>query len=125
MMQLHGLQDTTLEDLLQTWVQITRTLVFVGHAADLRQALNRVCGSNNENQTQDLVEDSPTALLFRAKSDEPTGEIQYLVMLDCHSSLVLQESLTTAANKPQSIEGRDACVDLNQNTNIYNDIDKH
>jgi hypothetical protein len=39
MMQLHGHQDTTHEDLLQTWLQITRTLVSVGHAADLRIAL--------------------------------------------------------------------------------------
>ena len=46
-------------------------------------------------------------------------------MLDCRSSLVPQESLTTAANKPQTIDGGDACVDLNQNTNIYNDISKH
>jgi hypothetical protein len=113
MVQLHGLQDTTPEDLLQTWVQITRTLVSVGHAADLRQALNRACASNNEDQTQDHVEDSPTASLFGAKSDESTGEIQHSVMLDCRSSLVPQESSITAANKPQSINSGDACVDLN------------
>jgi hypothetical protein len=99
-MQLHGLQDTTTEDLLQTWVQITRTLVSVGHAADLRQALNRACGNSHEDPTQDHVEDSPTASLFGPKSDESTGEIQHSVMLDCRSSLVPQESLTTAANKP-------------------------
>jgi hypothetical protein len=124
MMQLHGLQDTTPEDLLQAWVQITRTLVSVGHAADLRQALNRACGNSHEDPTQDHVEDSPTASLLGANSDEPTGEIQQTPMLDCRSSLVLQESLITAANKPQNINGGDACVDLNQNTNICNDLDK-
>jgi len=97
MMQLHGLQDTTPEDLLQTWVQITQTLVSVGHAADLRQALNRACGNSHEDPIQDHVEDSPTALLFGANSDEPTGKIQ----------LVPQEPLTTAANKHQSIDGGD------------------
>jgi hypothetical protein len=112
MMQLHGLQDTTPEDLLQTLVQITRTLVSVGHAADLRQALNRACGNSHQNPTQDHVEDSPTASLFGANSDEPTGEIQQTVMLDCRSSPVSQEPLTTAANKPQSIDGDDACVNL-------------
>jgi hypothetical protein len=106
-MQLHGHQDTIPEDLLQTWVQITQTLVFVGHATDLRQALNRACGNSHEDQIQDHVEDSPTAPLFGANSDEPTREIQETVMLDCRSSLVLQESLTTAANKPQSIDGSD------------------
>jgi hypothetical protein len=106
-MQLHGHQDTTPEDLLQTWVQITQTLVSVGHAADLRQALNRACGHSHEDQIQDYVEDSPTASLFGANSDEPTREIQETVMLDCRSSLVLQESLTTATNKPQSIDGGD------------------
>jgi hypothetical protein len=100
MMQLHGLQDTNLEDLLQTWVQITQTLVSVGHAADLRQALNIACGNGHEDPTQDHVEDSPTASLFKANSDEPTKEIQQTIMLDCRSSLVLQESLRTAANKP-------------------------
>jgi len=99
MMQLHGHQDTTPEDLLQTWVQITRTLVSVGHAADLRQALDIACGNSHEDPTQDHVEDSPTASRFRANSDEPTGEIQQTVMLDCRSSLVPQESLRTAANK--------------------------
>jgi hypothetical protein len=59
-MQLHGHQDTTPKDLLQTWVQITRTLVSVRHATDLRQALNRVCGNSYEDQIQDHVEDSPT-----------------------------------------------------------------
>jgi hypothetical protein len=113
MMQLDGLQDTTPEDLLQTWVQITRALVSVGHAADLRQALNRACGNSHEDPTQDHVEDSPTTSLFGTNSDEPTGQIQQAVMLDCRSSLVLQESLTTAANKPQSTDGGDACVNLN------------
>jgi hypothetical protein len=117
MMQLHGLQDTTPEDLLQTWVQITQTLVSVGHAADLRQALNRACGNSHEDPTRDYVEDSPT--LFGANSDEPTGEIQQTVMLDCRSSLVPQEPLTTAANKPQSTDGGDARVNLNQNTNKH------
>ena len=50
-MQLHGLQDTTLEALLQTWVQITQTLVSVGHTADLQQALNRACGRSHEDPT--------------------------------------------------------------------------
>ena len=98
MMQLHGLQDTTPEDLLQTWVQITRTLVSVGHAADLRQALNRACGNSYEDPNQDHVEDSPT--LFGPNLDKLTGEIQQTVMLDCCSSLVLQEPLITAPNKP-------------------------
>jgi hypothetical protein len=71
-MQLDGLQDTTPEDLLQTWVQITRALVSVGHAADLRQALNRAYGNGHEDPTQDHVEDSPTVSLFGANSDEPT-----------------------------------------------------
>jgi hypothetical protein len=106
-MQLHGHQDTTLEGLLQTWVQITQTLVSVGHAADLRQALNRACGNSHEDPTQDHVEDSTTASLFGANSDEPTGEIQQTVMLDCRSSLVPQEPLTTAANKPQSLDSGD------------------
>ncbi len=122
-MQLDGLQDTTPKDLLQTWVQITRALVSIGHAADLRQALNRACGNNHEDPTQDHVEDYPTASLFGANSDESTG--QQAVMLDCRSSLVLQESLMTAANKPHSIDGSDACINLNQNTNIYTDTDKH
>jgi hypothetical protein len=61
----------------------------------------------------------------RANSDEPTREIQETVMLDCRSSLIPQESLTTTANKPQSIDGGDTCIDLNQNTNIYNDIDEN
>jgi hypothetical protein len=90
----------------------------------LWQALNRACGNSHEDPTQDHVEDSLTASLFRANSDEPTGEIQQTPMLDCRSSLVLQESLTTAANKPQSINGGNACVDLNQNMNICNDLNK-
>src|ERR1700722_15935192 len=106
-MQLHGLQDTTPEDLLQTWVQIIQTLVSVGHAADLQQALNRACGRSHEDPTQDHVEDSQTASPFEANSDEPTREIQQTVMLDCRSSLVPQEPLTTATNKPQSIDGGD------------------
>jgi hypothetical protein len=71
MMQPHRHQDSIPEDLLQTWIQITRTLVSVRHAADLQQALNRACGNSHEDPTQ---EDSPT--LFRANSDKPTGEIQ-------------------------------------------------
>jgi hypothetical protein len=51
MMQLDELQDTTSEDLLQTWVQIIRAPVSVGHAADLRQALNRACGNSYEDPT--------------------------------------------------------------------------
>jgi len=51
MMQLHGLQDTTPEDLLQTWVHITWTLVSVGHAADLQQALNSACGNCHKDAT--------------------------------------------------------------------------
>jgi hypothetical protein len=82
MMQLDGLQDTTPEDLLQTWVQITQALVSVGHAADLRQALNKACGNSHEDPTQDHVEDSPTTSLFGTNSDEPTGQIQQAVMLD-------------------------------------------
>jgi len=35
-------------------------------------------------------------------------QTQHSVMLDCRSSLVPQESLTTAANEPQSIDGGDA-----------------
>jgi hypothetical protein len=97
-MQLHGLQDTTPEDLLQTWVQITRTLISVGYAADLRQALNRAYGNSYKDPTQDHMEDAPTTSLFRTILDEPTEEIQQTVMLDCRSSLVLQGSLTTAAN---------------------------
>jgi len=46
-------------DLLQTWVQITQTLVSVGHAADLRQALNRACGNSHEDPTQDHVTQYP------------------------------------------------------------------
>jgi len=46
-------------------VQITQTLVSVGHATDLRQALNRACGNSHEDPTQDHVEDSTTASLFR------------------------------------------------------------
>jgi hypothetical protein len=60
-----------------------------------------------------------------ANSNKPTGEIPQTAMLDYRSPLVLQESLTTAANKPQSIDGGDVCVDLNRNTNICDDLDKH
>jgi hypothetical protein len=80
-------------------------------------ALNIACGNSHEDATQDHVEDSLT--LFRANSNEPTREIQQTVMLDCCSSLVPQEPLTTAANKPQSIDGGDTCGNLNQNTNKH------
>ena len=116
-MQLHGLQDTTPKDLLQAWVQITETLVSVGHVADLRRELNRAFGNSSEDPTQDHVDDFP--MLFRANSDEPTGEIQQAVMLDCRSSLVPQEPLKTAANKPQSIDGGDGCVNLKRNMNKH------
>jgi len=91
-MQLDGLQDTTPDDLLQTWIQLTWALVSAKHAIHLR--------SINEDQTQDHVEYSWTASLFGADSDESTREIQRIVMLGCCSSLVTPESLTTAANKP-------------------------
>src|SRR5258706_3625641 len=63
--------------------------------------------------------------LFGANSDEPTGETQQTVMLDWHSPLVLQEFSTTAANESQSIDGGDACFDLNQNTKICNGLGEH
>jgi hypothetical protein len=88
----------------------------------LQQALDSACRNSCEDLTKDHVEDSPTASLFGANLGKPTGEMQQAMMLNCRSPLALQDSLTAAANKPQS---GDICVDLNQNTNKCDDLDKH
>ena len=102
-------QNYSLQDLRLTWIHTTCALIAAGHTTDLHQVLDKVLGISHESQVHGY---HPDDLLTASNPFESRADCGQRIVLDRHSALPSENSLSLVANTVQNADSDCLSADM-------------